>query len=305
MSLLKKLSQKTMSTADVEVDTQSITIIRELTTMRQLASEQLRSQLLAQPKYNQPQALAPFGFKAYSQYTEDGILDEIFRRIGETDRTFVEFGVGNGLENNTMYRLACGWRGVWFDGDKESCETISKSHAELIDSSRLSLQQKWLTSSTVEQEFTAAKISHEFDLLSIDIDGNDFWVWQAISNFSPRVIVIEYNAGLGPTVDWKMPNGMEHASNCKRSFGASLKAFELLGRQKGYALVACELSGVNAFFVRTDLLHHFFIGPYTSEFHFEPPRYFLIPSPGHPVHLNELLALSEGKPQGPHGLSNK
>ena len=148
-----------------------------------------------------------------------------------------------------------------------------------------------VSAGNVQDLFDGLGVPSEFDLLSIDIDGNDFWVWRAIDRYRPRVVVIEYNAGVGPSVHWVMPDGPEHATDRERSFGASLKAFEELGRLKEYSLVGCDLSGTNAFFVRSDLVGDRFIAPHDSETHFEPPRYYLIPFPGHPPDHREVSAM--------------
>ena len=100
--------------------------------------EQLRLNLLSDSKYLDPRHLARHGFKAYSQHTEDGLLDEIFRRIGVTNQFFVEFGVGDGLENNTAYRLALGWRGVWLDTLPKNLLEIRAGFAPLIAAGNLS-----------------------------------------------------------------------------------------------------------------------------------------------------------------------
>ena len=96
----------------------------------------------------------------------------------------------------------------------------------------------------------------KIDLLSIDIDGNDFWIWKAINCVKPRLVVIEYNSFFGPTLSCTIPYNHKFIWNYekKRSYyGASLKALEKLGKQKKYILVGVDKNGVNAFFVRNDL----------------------------------------------------
>jgi hypothetical protein len=103
----------------------------------------------------------------------------------------------------------------------------------------------------------------------------DYWVWRALQRYSPRVVVIEYNATFPPPTDWVMAYDPAYRWNGVATSGASLQALERLGQAKGYALVGCALGGVNAFFVRRDLLAGHFAEPFTAEHHFEPPRYFL------------------------------
>ncbi len=261
-----------------------------------MAVELLRLNILSAPRYQNPRQLARYGFKAYSQYDEDGLLDEIFRRVGVTNRFFVEFGVGDGIENNTQYRLAGGWRGVWIEGSPVFSSVIRTVYQELISTSRLRLVESFITAESIEQTFADSGVPPEFNLLSIDIDGNDYWVWRAITSYKPRVVVIEYNAGIGPTIPWAMPYQADFVGDGSRAFGASLKALELLGRTKGYELVGCGISGVNAFFVRSDLLSDQFLNPFDSATHFEPPRYYLVPFPGHTPSQREVAAITAGPP---------
>ena len=115
----------------------------------------------------------------------------------------------------------------------------------------------------------------EFDLLSIDIDGNDYWVWQAVTHYKPRVVVIEYNALYGPSAPWIMEYNAAHCWDGTSCYhGASLKSLETLGAGKGYRLVGCDITGMNAFFVREDLVKNLFEEPFTSENHYETPKYY-------------------------------
>ena len=151
----------------------------------------------------------------------------------------------------------------------------------MIDNKNLTVRQSLVTASNIEKLFEDASVPNEFDLLSIDIDGNDYWVWKAIENYSPRVVVIEYNALYPPHVKWVQEYQADWAWNETSAFGASLKSLELLGKTKGYSLVGCNFMGANAFFVRDDLVSGKFHEPLTAENHHEPPRYFLKRTLGH------------------------
>jgi hypothetical protein len=226
-------------------------------------------------KYSDPKKLNRYERKSFSQNGEDGIIAEIFKRIGMTNRFFVEFGVGDGLENNTLTLLCQDWKGVWIEGDPEQVKFIKTKFSSVIATEGLRLQQAFIDADTIESLFKRNDVPTEFNLLSIDIDGNDYWVWQAIKNFSPRVVIIEYNATFGSEIPWIIKYNPSHIWDKSSYFGASLKALEQLGIQKGYRLVGCNFAGVNAFFVREDLLSDMFLTPYTSENHFEPARYYL------------------------------
>lgn len=123
--------------------------------------------------------------------------------------------------------------------------------------------------------FSELGIPKEFDLLSIDVDQNTYYIWEALADYSPRLVVVEYNAAIPPDVDWKVTYSNRFWDGSK-NFGACLKAFELLGARLGYCLVGCNFVGSNAFFVRNDLVRDQFVAPYTAENHYEPPRYSYI-----------------------------
>lgn len=245
-------------------------------------SYQYHAQALSMsPRHQDSRCLLRSGYRVYSQNEEDGILDEIFRRIGARSRYFVEFGVGDGLENNTLYRLLRGWRGAWIEGDRERAELIAKRTARMRASGALALKHAFITAENIEDLFDELAVPESFDLLSIDIDGNDYWVWRAIEHYAPRVVVIEYNAGFGPSAEWVLRYDPDFTWDGTRNVGASLKSLELLGLEKGYRLVGCNLKGINAFFVRADLVKDQFLAPFTAENHYEPPRYHLWFSTGH------------------------
>lgn len=250
----------------------------------QVNTELLINQLLAHPRYEDPKRLEPFGFKAYSQNDEDGIIQEIFHRIGIQHHTFIEFGVGNGLENNTVYLLYRGWSGLWIEASQAHCEAIANTIQPVVPSA-LKLINRSITAENINHLFLENGFKGEIDLLCIDIDGNDYHVWNAIEAVSPRVVVIEYNAKFRPPIQWTIAYNPAHEWRGNDYFGASLKSLEILGAKKGYKLVGCNLAGINAFFVREDLVSNYFAEPFTAENHYQPPRYYLVPfyqQMGHP-----------------------
>jgi hypothetical protein len=257
------------------LETEQLTAQRHLIT---LGSWQLKSAILNSPKYKDPKKLNWYEFKVSSQSGEDGIIAEIFRRIGTTNRHFVEFGASDGLENNTALLVRQGWSGLWIDGDSACVAKANTVFRSDIDAGRLTTMNAFITAENIEDLFRQGKVPAEPDLLSIDIDRNDYHVWEKITNYRPRVVIVEYNGGIPPTMSWKIPydpkafgfNGFGNGN------GASLKALEELGAAKGYRLVGCNLTGVNSFFVREDVLGDHFSPPYTAENHYEPFRYMYI-----------------------------
>jgi len=233
------------------------------------------------PKYQNNKRLNRFEHQVFSQFGEDGIINEIFNRVSTTNKYFIEFGVENGTECNTTNLLFGDWQGLWIEGNREHCESIRQQFSNVIRKGRLVVSNGFINTDNIEKFFEQANTPIEPDLLSIDIDRNDYHVWKAIRNYRPRVVIIEYNAVFRPgchfVVDYDAGAVWDGSSN----FGASLDAYYQLGLEKGYKLVGCSFSGVNAFFVREDLTGDHFENPFTPVLHYEPPRYFLYKKDGH------------------------
>jgi hypothetical protein len=232
-------------------------------------SHQFFTQIQASDRAAEPGRLLKFTRKVFSQGTEDGILEEIFRRIGISSRTVIEIGCGNGLENNSMYLLFLGWRALWIDANKSNIYAARKSHKNWLAAGSLVLLDTLITADNVNDtigEF-AKSVGGNLDLLSIDIDSYDYWVLKsAISACSPRVVSVEYNGQFAPPLAITVPNGAAIGGSF---YGASLSAFEKLLTDR-YCLVGCTPNGVNAFFVRKDLDLSGFTAPFNAENHFEP-----------------------------------
>lgn len=213
--------------------------------------------------------------KVYSQNGEDGVLEKIFKTIGVTNKVYVEFGCDGGAESNTRYlREKRGWRGLLMD---RTCEN-----------SAINLRKAHITAENCDSLFATYKVPEKFDLLSIDIDYNDFYIWKAIKQYYPRVVVIEYNASFLATEDKIVlynPNYLWDGSNY---FGASILAYAKLGSAKGYTLVYAESNGVNLFFIRDDILEGLkdkvvFKNQGNVNELYAPPRYGSGPNGGHPT----------------------
>jgi hypothetical protein len=244
--------------------------------LRSVANGQAVRAILDRPKYDDPKRLNRFEHRAFSQNGEDGILAEIFRRIGTTGKTFVECGAADGFENNTVLLLRyAGWNGLWIDGDPALCARARGHFREEIAAGRLKVREAFITAENIESLLREAGTPTEPDLLSIDIDRNDYYVWRAVTHYRPRVVACEYNGLLPPAIDWVVPYDGAAWWDRTTRYGASLKALERLAGEKGYRLVGCGINGVNAFFVREDLVGDHFAAPYTAENHYEPARHEL------------------------------
>jgi len=155
-------------------------------------------------------SIAGKGFKVCSQSDEDGVINEIYKRIGFGSKYFVEFGVGDGLENNTAALLFSGWSGLWIEGSKSYFDKICTGMQCLILSGRLKIVNGFVSPDNIDEIISANKTSDQVDLLSVDIDGNDAHVLERIKSISPRVIVLEYNAKFGPSISFCMKYDREH-----------------------------------------------------------------------------------------------
>jgi hypothetical protein len=240
--------------------------------------------ILAQPRYQDPRSLSKYRAQMYSQNGEDGAIAEILHRIGYGQGYFVEIGVGNGSQNNTRFLLEGGWSGIWWEAGDKHCESIRAAFPIEISSSRLVLVEGFVTKENGDQDLILAGCPYEFDVLSIDIDMNTSHVWGALS-MKPRMAVIEYNQNVPPSLSWEVEYVPDARWKGDNLFGASLKRLEQIGEELGYSLVGCDLTGINAYFVRNDLCtEDKFLPPFTAEHHYEPPRlHFLSTGRGHPA----------------------
>ena len=190
----------------------------------------------------------------------------------------MEFGVGpawpltpsnsfidvekQGLECNTRLLSENGWRGFLMNG---------KGYL------KFDVKEEFITAENINELFKKYNVPTNFDLLSIDLDFNDYWIWKAIKGYSPRVVVIEYNASIPVNVSKVIkydPKGKWDGTNY---FGASLLALVKLAKKKGYTLIGCDNSGINAFFVRDDMVKDNFKVRSIEEL-YKPPAYGYRPS---------------------------
>jgi hypothetical protein len=199
-------------------------------------------------------------FRLYSQSGEDGLLLYVFAVIGTTNRKCVEICAGEGIECNTANLIINhGWTGLLVDGDEAKLQRGRKFYLQQCQDTRIwppYLVHHWVTRDNVNDILRKHSFSGEIDLLSLDLDGNDYWIWQAIDAIDPRVVIVEYQNAWGPDacitqryqedfnfMDVKVEPGLPRS-------GASLGAFVSLARTKGYRLVGCNRLCFNAVFIK-------------------------------------------------------
>lgn len=200
-------------------------------------------------------SLSDVEFKVYSQWGEDGIIQYLIHQIPIENKVFVEFGVQNYTESNTRFLLVNdNWQGVVIDGDANNINFIKKD--PIYWRYGLTAVHQFITTENINQIIDKAGIQGDIGILSIDIDGNDYWVWEAIEVVNPRIVICEYNSILGNsqavTIPYDPAFSRFNAHYSGLYFGVSLAALCQLATKKGYVFVGSNSAGVNAFFVRKD-----------------------------------------------------
>lgn len=255
---------------------------RDVRLLREQMTQASRELLLAtSPQYRDARHLCRAQGQVYSQNGEDGIIAEVFSRIGVRDRYFVEIGVQDGTQNNTRLLLETGWRGIWVDYGSRNQARIEHRFAEYLRDGRLTFVNAMATAETIGDLLAANGAPGACDFLSIDVDANTHHLWRAL-RMRARVACIEYNSSYPPSTVFELPYDPHATWDRSNRFGASLKSLEQLGRQKDMALVGCDWHGCNAFFVDAPECGDRFIEPFTAEQHYQPPRYSFEGAPGHP-----------------------
>lgn len=226
------------------------------------------------------------GRKVFSQADEDGITREIIQRIGVERGVFAEFGVGNGLENNTIFLASLGWKGFWVGGESLAYEPPPAPPGgqqrdfaffkEFIDKENILSFARHGLESIAEDKV---------DIVSLDLDGNDIYFVEELlrGGFLPKLFIVEYNAKFVPPIRWKIEYNPAHRWAADDYYGASLMEFNDLFEKYGYSLVCCNsATGSNAFFVQSSYRDAFRDVPGDINVLWSPPRYF-IGKYGHPV----------------------
>lgn len=218
-----------------------------------------RSLALANKQRSPLQNIHDAEFKVFSQYGEDGIIQYLISQssIQPHEQTFVEFGVQNYTESNTRFLLISDqWKGLVIDGDEEYINSVQRS--DIYWRYNLTALCKWIDRDNINSIISSAGFSGDIGLLSVDIDGNDYWVWERIKVVNPVIVVVEWNSVLGANHALSVPydpsfSRPEAHYSCLY-WGASISAFYNLALSKGYSLICSNRIGNNLFFVRNDRL---------------------------------------------------
>ena len=211
--------------------------------------------------------LSDVEFKVFSQFGDDGIIQWLAHNIDLPNNTFIEFGVSNYRESNTRFLLMNNnWSGFIMDGSQSNIDQIIRS--EYFWKHELIAEAAFIDKENINSLLAKSKFEKDVGLLHIDIDGNDYWVWEAINAITPIIVIIEYNSLFGVersiTIPYneKFVNTKAHHSGLY--YGASLLALDNLCKQKGYSFIGCNSAGNNAYFIRNDKINEI-IRPTTVE----------------------------------------
>lgn len=200
-----------------------------------------------------PKSFAEAGFRVFSQFDDDGLIQYLTRSILLSNTSFIEFGVEDYRESNTRFLLENdNWRGLVMDGGAENIRRIKSSSAYWRHD--LTALEAFITKDNINNLIADAGYSGPIGILSIDIDGVDWWVWQAITVVEPDIVIAEYNSVFGRdravTVPYDQAFQRTRAHYSNLYWGCSLRALDVLATERGYAFVGCNRAGNNAYFVK-------------------------------------------------------
>ncbi len=233
---------------------QRVSLLRDHFALQSDRSVYLALAVLEQRRREPSQDSGPltrYELRCFSQNGEDGVLAEIFARIGVESRFFVEFGIQDGREGTCLHLADVeGWHGLFIEANRADHARLELKYQGVPG---VQTVNAFVSPENIERLFAEASIPTEPDVISIDIDGHDYWVWKAIHAYRPRVVVVEYNSALPSEARWVAPRDATDPWDGTDYMGSSLAAFEGLAAEKGYPLVHTELTALNAFFVRDDL----------------------------------------------------
>lgn len=199
-------------------------------------------------------------FLFFSQFGDDGIIQYLINELQIKNKTFIEFGVGNYLESNTRFLLMHdNWSGFCMDGDENNIQHLkAQSWFWKYD---ICAESHFITKANINPLLQNRFDDPEIGLLHIDLDGNDYWIWQEINSIKPIILIMEYNSIFGPERKITVPyrddfiRTTAHFSNLY--WGASLAALNNLSEKKGYSLITCNSAGNNAYFIKDEYLKDF------------------------------------------------
>lgn len=230
-------------------------ILRDLEALR-LSQGRILTEL---NRAKSPAELRECEFRVFSQFGEDGIIQKLISTIPIPNKMFIEFGVEDFLESNCRFLMMNdNWRGFVVDGSERWISAV-RQH-DWFWKYDLNARCAVISRDNINAELLRSGFPSDIGVLSIDVDGIDYWLVEALSAYSPRILIVEYNSVFGSERKISVPYDPAFSRRARHFselyYGASLGALEFIAAKKGYSLVGTESAGVNAFFVRNDLMNH-------------------------------------------------
>jgi hypothetical protein len=189
----------------------------------------------------------------YSQSGEDGILEKLFQTLGIFEGQFCEFGASDGMSYcNTRKLREEGWSGVLIEGDPAYSERLKNN---LRDFKNVQIIESFIScenGNTLDDLLKDTKLKENFDFISIDIDGNDLWIWKSIQKYDPKVVMVEYNSNYPSTSSLCIKYNKDHRHQLDAYYSATAGAYKKLADEKGYKLVGFT-EGLNLVFCKKDI----------------------------------------------------
>jgi hypothetical protein len=255
--------QITLAENQLDLSKGQLDLANALTDSKILLGKMLAGQNEAAFRSGGFRSINDFEFKVFSQFGDDGITQFLINRVEPRQQTFVEFGVQNYDEANTRFLLLNNnWKGLILDGDKINMDYVKKQ--DYFWRHSLTAVPYFLTRENINTVISSNGFNGDVGLLHVDLDGNDYWIWQSIDCVVPDILILEYNSVFGKENAWTVPYDPEfyrtraHFSNLY--WGASLKALCILSDQKGYDFVGCNDAGNNAFFIKKTIVEEKSLG---------------------------------------------
>jgi|SRR3984893_5459663 len=260
---LRRLLKKVLSESFPELSAcqgQLNSVSEQLAQLKILAAQPIVHEVRRQ---TQAVPLTKMEFKVFSQFGDDGIIQYVTNRLNLTasEQRFVEFGVEDYRESNTRFLLLNdNWSGLIMDGSEDQVALIQRD--PIYWRHDLTALARFVTRENINSLLCEGGFSGRIGILSIDVDGNDYWIWEAINVVDPALVIIEYNGIFGDreavTIPYKADFVRQQAHYSYLYWGTSLPALCHLAVQKGYIWIGCNSAGNNAYFVRADHASQFY-----------------------------------------------
>ena len=233
----------------IEKITKLLRVSKDLESLKVLTGRSL----LEARRGRRPESLQDMEFKVFSQFGDDGIIQYLIDKCEMENKTFIEFGVENYTESNTRFLLLNNnWRGLVIDGGAENISYIKND--DISWRHDLTAELAFITRDNINEIIKKAGFAGKAGILSVDVDGNDYWIWDAITVVDPEIVILEYNSVFGKehavTIPYQKDFYRTKAHYSNLYWGASLRALVELSASKGFVFLGCNSSGNNAYFVK-------------------------------------------------------